>query len=255
MYQHETSDKQFSSFYGNTTINGQEGENGASEKDQLIDMIVEHPECAKFICRKLHQFFIHSEITDETEVNFIEPLAELFRASDYEIKPVLKAMFTSAHFFSEQFRGAMIKSPADQLFGFWRAAGITLPEGGDPLDEEYYAHLSLYWRLQNMGYSLTDPPNVSGWPAYYQIPSFDKLWITTHTLIERIRVSDRFDFVGIMDPQSPGLLGLYQLHETVGRSCRSQRIGRRSHQVTLCKTGRRRTKVKSKGHFAFRTSH
>ena len=167
---HEERDKQFSSFYDNAVITGQIGQNGAAEKNQLIDMIVDHPECAKFICRKLHRYFIHSEISDETEVNFIEPLAELFRASNYEIRPVLKALFTSAHFYDKQFRGSMIKSPADMVFGFWRSGQVAMPEEGDPFTEDYYIHVSLYYRLQNMGYALTDPPNVSGWPAYYQIP-------------------------------------------------------------------------------------
>jgi hypothetical protein len=34
---------------------------------------------------------------------------------------------------------------------------------------------------QNIG----DPPNVSGWPAYYQDPVYDKSWITTDTFSKR----------------------------------------------------------------------
>jgi hypothetical protein len=33
--------------------------------------------------------------------------------------------------------------------------------------------------------NIMDPPNVAGWPAYYQIPDFNELWISTATLPAR----------------------------------------------------------------------
>ena len=61
-------------------------------------MIFERPEVAKFICRKIYQFFVYYHIDDKIENNIIAPLAELFIKSNFEIKPVLEKLFQSEHF-------------------------------------------------------------------------------------------------------------------------------------------------------------
>lgn len=199
-FQHETRTKKFSSFYGSKSIQGRSGANGAKELDDLIDMVVEHSETARFICRKLYRFFISPNITDAVELNFIEPLANTFINSNYEFKPVLREMFTSAHFFDTTVESAMIKSPTDLLVGFLRANKVDYFTNPGNLDNEFWVNLMLNYSLLDMGYYLGNPPSVSGWPAYYQIPSFDRLWITTFTLISRIIVSDTFINQGFWTP-------------------------------------------------------
>ena len=199
-FQHETRTKKFSSFYGNRTIQGWAGPKGADETDELIAMMVEHPECARFISRKLYRYFIHNDLTDAVEQDFIEPLAEVFIDSNYNISAVLKAMFTSAHFFHETIRGALIKSPLDILVGFWRQAQVKYPTDGDALDNDYYTHLMMMFNMADMGFLIGEPPSVSGWPAYYQIPSYDKLWLTTYSLISRIFVTDGLASEGFWTP-------------------------------------------------------
>lgn len=200
-FQHETRNKQFSEFYGGRRITGREGERGADELDELLDMIVGHPECARFICRKLHRYFISHQISDETEQVFIEPLAELFIAEDYRIEPVLKALFSSAYFFEEKNIGAMIKAPLDVMGGFIRNNSIDYIADPTDLDEDYWTHLLMIHNMDLMGYHMGNPPSVAGWPAYYQIPAYDKLWVTTFTLITRIILSDGFIHDGFWTPQ------------------------------------------------------
>jgi uncharacterized protein (DUF1800 family) len=55
---HSTVNKQFSAFYGNSVINGQTGQAGANETDQLIDMIFLQTatQVATWICTKLYRF-------------------------------------------------------------------------------------------------------------------------------------------------------------------------------------------------------
>lgn len=197
-WDHDEGDKQFSEFYGNRLIQGRSGEVGAEELDELIDMIVEHPECARFIVRKLYRFFVHSDINESVEASVIEPIAELFRASNYEIVPVMEALLLHDAFYERI--GAGIKSPMDLMLGFWRSAEIQYPQNGDPVDEGFYTHQAMFWKLGDMGYSLGNPPNVSGWPAYYQFPSYDKLWISVTSLINRINVTDDFVRWGFWTP-------------------------------------------------------
>jgi hypothetical protein len=44
--------------------------------------------------------------------------------------------------------------------------------------------------LTNMGQNPVDPPNVAGWPAYYQSPDFNELWINADTLPKRNKFTD-----------------------------------------------------------------
>ncbi len=200
-FQHETRDKQFSSFYNNRVITGRSGATGAGELDDLLDMIVEHPETARFISRKLHRFFISHEIDAQAEADFIEPLAELFIDSNYDMRVLLEAFFTSAYFFEEKNLGAMIKSPLDAVTHFVKNSQVGYIADSSDLDEDYWTHLMLNFSMFEMGFFLGEPPSVSGWPAFYQIPSYDKLWITTFTLISRIIVSDTFIHQGFWTPQ------------------------------------------------------
>ena len=85
----------------------------------------------------------------------------------------------------------MIKSPIDQLIGFWRTMEMQHVEPDNPL-MVFNTMLSLNWGYFNgTGLKIGDPPSVSGWPAYYQSPSFDKSWITTDSITRRAQRIDQ----------------------------------------------------------------
>ena len=46
------------------------------------------------------------------------------------------------------------------------------------------------YQLELLQQSPGDPPSVSGWPAYYQIPSFHELWINNDTYPRRTQFTD-----------------------------------------------------------------
>lgn len=186
---HDTGNKQFSSFYKNTVINGQTGVNGALETELLLNMIFLQEEVAMYICRRLYRFFVYYEIDEATEVNVIAPLAKVFRDSNYEIKPVLKALFSSEHFYDPINRACMIKSPADLCIGLCREFNIRFPEPTDIVNQ-YYMHDYIRTQASNMQQNLGDPPSVAGWAAYYQEPQFHELWINADTLPRRNQFSD-----------------------------------------------------------------
>ena len=192
---HDTSDKQFSEFYGNRMITGRSGEEGQQELDELLDMIFENNETAMYLSRRLYQFFVYSEIDAEAEQNVIAPLADIIRANDYEVMPALRTLLESEHFFDEANHGAVIKSPLDHLLGLWRALDVPSPDPGDAR-LEYLTHRSMIWNMANKGLEIADPPSVSGWPAYYQAPQYDKAWITTDTISSRATTSDSLVFWG-----------------------------------------------------------
>ncbi len=187
---HSTVNKTFSSFFNNTVITGRTGATaGDLELTDLINMIFAQQEVAKYIVRKFYRWFVYYEIDAATETNVITPLADIFRSSNYELKPMLAALFKSEHFFDQLNRGCMIKNPADHIIGSLREMNTSFPVASD-WDTSYGLWNTFYSWMVLTGQNLHDPPNVSGMPAYYQEPSFHELWINSDSLPKRNQFTD-----------------------------------------------------------------
>ncbi|MBR9920662.1 MAG: DUF1800 domain-containing protein [Bacteroidetes bacterium] len=155
---------------------------GANEYKDLIEVIFQQFEVARFICRRLYRWFVYYEINDTIESEIIEPLAQLLYDNDYEIKPVLEALFKSAHFYSKPFYGAMIKNPLDFTISLIKPFEIVLPED---LGDKYKSWLLIFDQLEPLQMHIFQHPAVAGWKAYYQAPLFYRHWTTAVTLPER----------------------------------------------------------------------
>jgi uncharacterized protein (DUF1800 family) len=187
---HDTGSKQFSSYYGGTTIAGQTGANGTLETDALISMIFTKDEVSKYICRSLYRWFVYYAIDAATETNVIEPLAAIFRSNNYEIKPVLSALFKSEHFFDVLNQSCLIKSPVDNVISCLREFGVVFPNTVTEYSDAYGMWNYIRNWLTSMSQDIGDPPNVSGEPAYYQAPQFHEIWINSDTLPKRNQFTD-----------------------------------------------------------------
>jgi hypothetical protein len=73
---------------------------------------------------------------------------------------MMRALFSSAHFFDPALRGAQIKTPAEFCAGVMRQLGV---EYSDPQS----------W-TRKMDQAIMDPPTVAGWPGYHY-------WISTNS--------------------------------------------------------------------------
>ena len=193
---HDINDKQFSEFYKNKKIIGRTGADaGAVELGEMIDMLFETDEVALYLCRRLYVWFIHYQITPEIEEAIIVPLAQIFRQNNYEVKPVLQVLLSSQHFFDSMNRGCQIKSPVDMLIGMLREMEVKFPADGQ-YTNQYGLWNQLVSYLTNMQQNIGDPPDVSGWKAYYQEPGYYKFWINTDTLPKRIQYLDTLVAIG-----------------------------------------------------------
>jgi hypothetical protein len=182
---HDTSNKQFSAFYNNTVIQGQTGAAGENELNDLLNMIFATQEVAKHVCRKLYRFFVYYDITEQIETDIITPLADIFRNNNYDILPVLSALFRSQHFFDSYYSDCIIKNPLDFFVGLCREMQVPFPTD---LVLTYQANERIRTQCTNLQLNVGDPPSVSGWPAYYQTPSFHELWINTDTFSKRMEI-------------------------------------------------------------------
>lgn len=185
--QHEITNKEFSDFYLNKKVSGKTGPDGATELDDLLAIIFSSNEVAKHIVRKLYRFFVYYLIDDAVEQDVITPLADIFRTSNFEIVPVLRALFKSEHFYDPLNMSCLIKSPVDFTVGMLREFSVKFPT---PYMDAYESWDKMRDYMAKMLQDIGQPPLVAGWDAYYQEPQYHELWINTDTLPKRNRLSD-----------------------------------------------------------------
>ncbi|RYF86638.1 MAG: DUF1800 family protein, partial [Chitinophagaceae bacterium] len=183
---HDTGSKSFSSFYNNTTIPGADA---ATELDALVNMIFNTPEAARFIVRKIYRFFVYYEISPATETAVIEPLAAILRSNNYDIKPMLEALFKSEHFYDVLNQACYIKSPLDILTGTLREFNVPFPPYTDYING-YPLFFSVYNNAAIMQLDLFQPPDVNGYAAFVQGPMHYELWVNSNSLPRRADYTD-----------------------------------------------------------------
>lgn len=194
---HDVGNKTFSSFFNNTIIAGKTGNTGGDlELDAMLNMIFsKNLQVSEFLVRKLYRWFCYYAIDAATEASVIQPLAKILRDNDWEIKPVLSALFKSEHFFDTLNQGCVIKSPLDMTVGTCREYNIVFPAASDVVNS-YFMWEYIRNQASVMQQNLGDPPSVSGWAAYYQVPQFYEIWINSDTLPKRNRYTDQLITTG-----------------------------------------------------------
>ncbi|MGI4862272.1 MAG: DUF1800 domain-containing protein [Janthinobacterium lividum] len=141
------------------------GQTGAFDGDQMLDVLLARPETAAFVAAKLWREFI-SDTPDAVQV---ARMADVFRASHYDIRTVLRAIFLSDAFWAQEGQATLARSPANFVIGTVRA-----------FDVRYDTPQLLADTMRGLGEDLFEPPNVKGWPG-------GQTWINSSTLLARER--------------------------------------------------------------------
>ena len=184
---HDATTKTFSAAFGNARV----APNGSAEYQDLVNLIFQQAETARFLVRKLYRWFVYYVIDAQTESAIIQPLAALLIQNNFEVAPVLRTLFASEHFFDAANVGCLIKSPLDFSVGLCRQMQVAFPPASSVVAQYgMWNYLNAVCLLQQQ--TLGDPPNVAGWAAYYQTPQFHELWINAVTLPRRNQVTDLF---------------------------------------------------------------
>lgn len=139
------------------------GRTGPLDGDNIIDTLLEKPACVQFIGRKIWRYFVEDDPSPET----VNAVAIRLRAHKYEIRPVLREVFSSSEFYSERVIRSQIKSPLQFLIQTAKLLEIPLP----PVAIAQNA-------MREMGQILFAPPSVKGWDG-------GRAWISTSTLLFR----------------------------------------------------------------------
>jgi uncharacterized protein (DUF1800 family) len=142
------------------------GKTGNFDGDDIIDILLEQKQTAKFISTKIYRFFVNEEIDNDK----VTALAEIFYQSGYDIQKLLEVIFTSSWFYDRKNIGNKIKSPIELLAGIRRLI---------PMEIENEDAQLLFQRV--LGQMLFYPPNVAGWPG-------GKNWIDSSSLMIRLNI-------------------------------------------------------------------
>ena len=167
------------------------GHRGRLNGEDIINIVVEQPACARFVCRHLYNFFVADEpqvpawsIEAPRDPKALDTLESTFRESRFDIRAVLRVLFNSSFFKNARFQH--LKSPAEVVVGSLRlVGGYEMPRPG-------YGDLSM--QPAYMGQDLLNPPSVEGWHTGPE-------WINSGSLMARI------NFVAglVGDPSLPGV--------------------------------------------------
>lgn len=143
------------------------GQTGNFDGGDVIRIIVEQPQAAKFITAKLWNYFAGGSLSPELN----EALAAEFRRGGNNFKPVLRTLFRSEEFYAPQVVRAQVKSPVQ-----WLVMGIRQLERNLPPPIVCSA------LTRSLGQELFQPPNVKGWDG-------GLAWINTNNLLTRYNES------------------------------------------------------------------
>jgi uncharacterized protein (DUF1800 family) len=197
---HDFGSKTFSQRFGGAVITPatNDAPGMVAELNAFIDLVFAQPATSQLFCRRLYTFFVTRNITQEIEEEVIAPLAQLLVDSDFEIKPVLKKLLQSEHFYdaddsdnADEIIGALIKSPLDltlQTLSFFQ---VPIP---DPVTEnkkhyqDFYSAAVLERMLNRAGMDLFYPPDVAGYTGYFQEPALNRQFFNSATIVQRYKL-------------------------------------------------------------------
>jgi uncharacterized protein (DUF1800 family) len=167
--QHETSAKTFSfPIYadGSPTIPARPAASGMQDGLDFIAGLARSPETARYLAAKLYRFFVSE--SGEISSAFVDRVAAMYLRSQGEMKPVVREVLLSPEFWSPASYFARYSWPTEFVVRAVKDVGWTGLSLGDTLVP-----------LGNMGQTLYDPPDVSGW-------ALGQSWFSTGAMLARM---------------------------------------------------------------------
>jgi len=174
------------------------GQRGRFNGEDIIHIICQQEATARFISRHLYSFFVSDEppvpewrYTPPTNPEAIDELTRVYFDSNYDISAMLRALFNSSYFQSQDSWYSKVKSPVELVAGVLRLTGEFNRPRREIIDRHFQASY--------MGQFLNNPPSVEGWHQGTD-------WLDTGTLVERVNFASQ----QIGDPTKPGIQAMIE---------------------------------------------
>ena len=159
------------------------GETGNFNGQDIVDIIAKQEATARFVSTRMFQYFAADEVNEDGE-KVIDEMIKSYFDSGYEMRSVLRTLFNSEYFKSENARWARVKGPVELVIGAVRLAGsYREPTPGI----EQVARQAVY-----MGQGLLQPPSVEGWHEGIE-------WVDSGALVERVNFVAH-EFANVQNP-------------------------------------------------------
>lgn len=161
------------------------------DSESICDLLASDHRTALYLSYKLLEYYMYPD----PEKKLVEKFAGVFLKEKGNPTEVVRAIVTSKEFYSDQAQRAIVKSPTDYLIPIIRE--IVVP--GEALkDRDPKAQIdtplpqsvmnlgaTLVTLMGRMGMTLLYPPDVAGW-------NWGTSWISTSSILERIKLADVF---------------------------------------------------------------
>ena len=144
------------------------GRTGNLDGVDALKIIFEQPVTAEYLAGRIYRFLVRDELSPDLR----KKLGAVLRDSDYQVKPLLTAIFSSRDFYSQASYGAHVKGPVEHFVVIMKQLGVDALPGVPDFNQSTIA----------MGQHLLNPPSVAGWAG-------GKAWITPGLLIARGNVA------------------------------------------------------------------
>jgi len=167
---------------------------GVEELEEALDELAKHPSTAKFVTRKMAQYFIN----DEPSPALVDKLAKTFTKTDGDIKEVVKAILKSDEFWDAKNYNAKFKSPYRYMISSLRASNATINNTKPLLGFLRLQGMPLYQCQTPDGYKYTQ-----------------KAWLSSTGLLQRINFATALG-AGRLPAASPSGVSPTELMRVIG---------------------------------------
>lgn len=163
--------------------------------EDIIEIICARRSTARFLVKKLFEFFVYPLTDSETDTATIEKFADVYFDRNHSIRDLIRAILRSDEFFSDRARFALIKQPVELVVGAVRMIGAIYNQGNwrENRGSNILAFASTF-----LGQDLFNPPDVSGW-------RLNAGWINTAIMLNRFTFADLLAISRPEDANDPGL--------------------------------------------------
>ncbi|MEW6582669.1 MAG: DUF1800 domain-containing protein [Actinomycetota bacterium] len=140
------------------------GRRGSFTPRDVVQLAVDHPAHAPYLCRKLWGYFTPQPCPAGT----LRDMVRAYRSAGTQVRPVLAIILRHRALYADLAEGDQVKPPLVYVAGMLRRTGRRV-------DGDHWV-----WLLDQMGQRPFSPPNVAGWDQ-------DLAWLSTGTIRSRFQ--------------------------------------------------------------------
>jgi uncharacterized protein (DUF1800 family) len=186
------------------------GKTGPYTGEEVLHLLCEQARTPIYLAEKIWEWFAYPK----PEQAVLNRLAMNFRNSGLDIRQLLRDVMEAPEFYSPKAERAVYKNPVDFAVSTLRQLGVgevvlSQVKNADPNNPQgarryFGAAVALQQTLDGMGMELLFPPDVAGWDG-------GAAWISSATMVERIRWADLIFGVAGEQQRTQGVRGRAQV--------------------------------------------